>query len=111
MLKLIPQEFSQEENKSQDKNKPQRENKTKHPENKRVDDKLRLDIIQQCREEKKILSALGLKLLDFGKRAETYSAEQVGELIHGLQRSVLALQRKRLRMLSSKNKRKNKKNK
>ena len=96
MLKPIPQEIT-----SGFQNKKRQKQKQKL---KIQVSKLQLKIHEQMKSDEKFLETIGMKLMDYGKRAEAYTLAEIGELIHHLQRSILNLQRKRLRLMQKKKK-------
>lgn len=94
MLKLIPQE-KPENNTCKSKNgsqKNRRKNKTLAP-------KLRQKFEYEMKNEKNILHTICIKMVNFVKNEKAHTCDDVSELIHGLQKSILSLQRQRQKMV------------
>jgi hypothetical protein len=59
--------------------------------------------------DQEVIRKVSVKFFHFVKNNIQHSAEEVSEIIHGLQRSVLSLERQRMRLMVEKNKKKRKK--
>lgn len=63
----------------------------------------------ELKEEKNILKTVAYQLGEYVANAKAYSEKEVKSLIHGLQRSVLCLQKQRRRSVHEKKRREDKK--
>ncbi len=88
MLKLIPQE------------NPSAKNKVKKIKIQTLFiPKLQEKLGQELKMDNQILKSAYGRLIHYFKKAENYTLEEMGELIHILQRSALSLEKKRVRMM------------
>jgi hypothetical protein len=68
--------------------------------------KLQQKVDHEIKKEEGILQNVCVKFVRFIKDGENHSVQEIGELIHGLQKSVLSLQRKRQKLMWRKDRKK-----
>jgi len=87
MLKPIPQEIQQKQKFKQKKKQAQ------------PLVKLELKLSEEKKAERHLVKTACLNLMEYIKKAEVYGVEEISELIHHLQRTVLSLEKKRTKLL------------
>ena len=96
MLKLIPQETAQSQKRKEKKTKFQERYSAKFQSASRKDASL----------ENRHIQRVCMHLAKYIKKAEQYGIKEMGDLIHIVQRSVLTLQKQRIKLIRKQQKRK-----
>ncbi len=86
MLKLIPQEHAGGENRKKTKKKTHFVH-------------LELKLRELEKSDHRLFAVAGKQLMEYVKKAENISLKELNDLIHNLQRSVIGLQKKRIRIV------------
>ena len=97
MLKPIPQEPTQGKSKKQPQQKPQSKKLQQQKSLQLV--KLQLKLNRENPADQNVLKSACVELIKYVKNAEAFSVNELNELIHNLQRSVLNLQRKKFKII------------
>lgn len=100
MLKLIPQESPS--------GKASRQQKT--PKTLNIP-KLQQKMGEEQKVESNIIKGVYLNLIRFLKKGEAFTLDEIGLMIHSLQRAILSLERKRIQLLHIKRRQQKKKKK